>query len=91
MAGARSTYFDEQDFVADLAIEKLVDGASGEEKTEAAGWQALFSASADVGDEVVGGFGDRFFSSEIGSCFDGLGIPVTTPRITKTNRCEQAG
>jgi hypothetical protein len=56
---------DEQDFVADLVIEKLVDGASGEDKTEAAGWQALFPASADVGDEVVGGFGDRFFS-EIG-------------------------
>jgi hypothetical protein len=30
--------FDEQDFVADLVIEELVDGASGEEETEAAGW-----------------------------------------------------
>jgi hypothetical protein len=29
---------DEQDFVADLVVEELVDGASGEEKTEAAGW-----------------------------------------------------
>ena len=29
---------DEQDFVADLVIEELVDGASGEEETEAAGW-----------------------------------------------------
>jgi len=29
---------DEQDFVADLVIEELVDSASGEEETEAAGW-----------------------------------------------------
>ena len=29
---------DEQDFVADLVIEELVDGASGEKETEAAGW-----------------------------------------------------
>ena len=29
---------DEQDFVADLVIEELVDGASGEQETEAAGW-----------------------------------------------------
>ena len=29
---------DEQDFVADLVIEELVDGASREEKTETAGW-----------------------------------------------------
>ena len=29
---------DEQDFVADLVVEELVDGASGEEKTEAAEW-----------------------------------------------------
>jgi hypothetical protein len=29
---------DEQDFVADLVIEELVDGASGEEETEATGW-----------------------------------------------------
>ena len=29
---------DEQHFVADLVIEELVDGASGEEETEAAGW-----------------------------------------------------
>ena len=29
---------DEQDFIADLVIEELVDGASGEEETETAGW-----------------------------------------------------
>ena len=29
---------DEQDFVADLVVEELVDGASGEEEAEAAGW-----------------------------------------------------
>ena len=29
---------DEQDLIADLVIEELVNGASGEEETEAAGW-----------------------------------------------------
>ncbi len=36
--GGAVDVLDEQDFVADLVVEKLVDGASGEEKTEAAGW-----------------------------------------------------
>jgi hypothetical protein len=29
---------DQQHFIADLVIEEFVDGASGEQETEAAGW-----------------------------------------------------